>query len=234
MPPKRSPANGHGLPSSRSARTLRTPAIVGGSRSTATTSSPRAANNFACRPAPLATSSTGPRATSGAQRTTQGEGVSIDACTVLPQQLAQDRAVAARLVLAIAADREVRMMRQRGKQLGQAPRRGGFHFLEITTRKLSPALVRPGLSDRPSEERFARREIRQPEVVVIAPREIRLAHAARRAPHGAEARALAFGARATEPDDANRHFRFPSGMYSTVRSNGTLETSRPCSFEVWM
>src|SRR5687768_8262898 len=84
MPAKRCPANGHGLPSSRSAFTnwiFRLKACA--SRSTATTSSPRSAKKRACRPAPLATSSTGPRSISAAQRTTQSEGASPECgCTL--------------------------------------------------------------------------------------------------------------------------------------------------------
>src|SRR4030095_6377788 len=101
MPPKRWPGNGHALPSSRSACTNRTPGMDCGSRSTAITSTPLKILEW--RPAPLATSSTGPRFTSGAHRTTHGDG-SSDACTVLDQELAQHRAMAAVFVLAIETD----------------------------------------------------------------------------------------------------------------------------------
>src|SRR6187397_1410883 len=108
MPPKRWPGNGHGLPSSRSAWTNCTPEIDCGARSTAIT--PRLVKTRECLPAPLATSSTGPRVTSGAQRITHGDG-SSDSCTTLSQQVAQHRTVTALLVLAVAADRKVSVLR---------------------------------------------------------------------------------------------------------------------------
>src|SRR2546423_1126308 len=68
------PANGHGLPSSRSALTKWIDEGSAASiRSTPHASKPRSAKNVAWRPSPHATSSTGPRSTSCAQRTTQSE-----------------------------------------------------------------------------------------------------------------------------------------------------------------
>src|SRR5688572_17047689 len=111
MAPKRWPANGHGLPSSRSACTNVTPGIDCGSRSTATTSRFLPPKKRACLPPPLATSSTGPRVTSAAQRTTHGEGPS-EPCATCGEQLLEDRAVAAVLAFAIATNREVGMERE--------------------------------------------------------------------------------------------------------------------------
>src|SRR6185503_12642674 len=203
MPPKRWPANGHGLPSSRSALTNRTPGIDCASRSTATTSSPRAAKSLACRPCPLATSSTGPRATSGAHRATQRDGVSIEACIFLAQQLAQNRAVAARLVLAVATDGEVRMLGKPCEELEQALRRRDFHLACVSFPVAAPARIRPGLRDGPAEQLLAGRKLRKPHVVIVAPRVIAFLHTARRAAHRADAQALAARARATEADDAD-------------------------------
>src|SRR5574340_1249542 len=51
----------------------------------------------------------------------------------------------------------------------------------------------------------ARGEHRVPDVVVVARGELGLGNAARRAAHGADAQALAGGARAAESDDAQGH-----------------------------
>src|ERR1700741_752858 len=213
MPPKRCPANGHGLPSSRSACTERTPGIDCASRSTATTSSPRWANNFACRPAPLATSSTGPRVTSGAQRATHADGVSSEACIVFPQQLPQDRPVAALLVLAIAADRKIRVVRQLGEKLEQALGGRRLHLPPIPLHESLPVPVSA------SDELRARRQVRQPDIVEVEARIVRLLHAARRPPHGAKAQALAARARATETDYADHRFPAPprAGWFPRIR-----------------
>src|SRR5581483_10678604 len=90
-------------PFSRSACTKRTPGISCGSRSTASTSRPRAANSRAWRPAPLATSSTGPRSTSSAQRETHADGASrswccFEAVVLLP---APDDALVERIKMAL-------------------------------------------------------------------------------------------------------------------------------------
>src|SRR6185503_16493652 len=178
MPPKRWPGNGHGLPSSRSACTNRTPGIDCGSRSTAIT--PRFAKTLACRPAPLATSSTGPRVTSGAQRATHGDG-SSDACTVFDEQIAQHRTMAASLVFAVAADGKVRLVRQRSKQAEQALGGRRLHFAAVGLGHAVPVLQSAG------DELRARREVRKPQVVVVQLGVVVLAHAARGAAYGAEA-----------------------------------------------
>src|SRR5687768_12480243 len=199
MPPKRRPSKGQGLPSSRSALTKVIPSgRACKSRSTAMTFKFLEAKSRECRPAPLATSSTGPRATSGAQRLTQSDG-SSESCAMLGQQLAQDRAVAARLVIAVAADGKVRIERQRREKCEQALGRRGLHLAAIGAGEARPVLLRA------RHQPGARREIGQPDVVVVAARVIGLAHAARRPAHGAQARALLRCACATEADYADSH-----------------------------
>src|SRR5688500_15581361 len=199
MPPKRCPGNGHGLPSSRSALTK---VIALGktcaSRSTAVTLSPRDENTLACLPAPLATSSTGPRVTSSAQRLTHADG-SSESCAMLGEQLAQDGAMAALRVFAVAANREIRVRRQRGEEADQAIGRRRLHLAAIRLGEARPVLLR--LRHQPG----AGREIGQPQVVIIAPRVIGLAHAARRPAHRAQTQAFVRRARATETDYADSH-----------------------------
>src|SRR5262249_26782876 len=77
------------------------------SRSTATTSSPRVANNRAWRPVPQATSSTGPRSTSAAKRVTQGDGVSISRCLLgAPDDALVERIETALPIRVLVAARE--------------------------------------------------------------------------------------------------------------------------------
>src|ERR1700675_2664342 len=115
-----------------------------GSRSTATASSPLPAKKRACRPCPLATSSTGPRVTSGAHRTTQSEGVSDpweSAGNFRPfpgQQPAQDRAMATLRALAVAADGKIRVARQFRQELNQALAVRRLHLAAIVARVLRP------------------------------------------------------------------------------------------------
>src|SRR5688572_17784251 len=115
-----------------------------GSRSTAITGMFLCLKRRACRPIPLATSRTGPRPTSGAQRLTQSDG-SSESCAMLCQQLAQERAVAALLVLAIAAHGKVCVSRQGGEKPDQAPRGGRLHLAPVVARVLLPPLISPRL-----------------------------------------------------------------------------------------
>src|SRR5438477_6713687 len=88
----RLPAKGQ-APPSRSAFTNCTPGIVCGSRSTAMTSSPRSAKKTAWRPAPEATSSTGPAVTRSAQRRTHSEGNSAELNVPDPVSLSAREAI---------------------------------------------------------------------------------------------------------------------------------------------
>src|SRR6185436_496928 len=125
------------MPFSRSACTNFTPGICCGARSTATASKPRAAKRRAWRPGPLATSSTGPLFTSGAQRTTHSLG---DSGPMLEKDLAKDRAMATRLVLAIATHGKIRSPGESGQRLQKMllP----LHFLAIAPGERLPVAVR--------------------------------------------------------------------------------------------
>src|SRR5687767_2837394 len=191
-----------------------------GSRSTAITSSPRCAKNLACRPDPLATSSTGPRVTSGAQRTTQGEGVSSESCAMISQQLSQNRPVATRLIFAIAADRNVCLSGKRCQQRDEPLRSRCPHLFFVRFPEPAPARIGPRLRQRPADYFLAGRKLRKPDVVVVTARVVALLDAARRPPHRAEAQPLARRAGATEPDDANHRFPPPpcAGWFPRIRS----------------
>ena len=111
----------------------------------------------------------------------------------------------AALVFAVAADREVRMVRQLRQHLGRMARVRPRHLAATYFfAKLRP--LRRRLRRQPQLHRLqARRQGREPHVVIVALRELALRHAARRPAHRADARALARRSRAAQADDANAH-----------------------------
>lgn len=125
-------------------------------------------------------------------------------CPCVDEKLLQDRPMAASLVLTIAAHREIRRMRQRGQQ---------FQIVLCVARShLGPVL--PG-ERRPLRRRCrflsefhrldARRQIREPDVVPILPRELRLRHPAWRTPDGPDPRAFSCRAGSAETNNAYAH-----------------------------
>src|SRR5689334_6275518 len=104
--------------------------------------------------------------------------------------------MAACLVLAIAADGQVRAVRQRREQLNEALGSRFAHLATIVARVLLPTRVGPRLGKRPAHPLLAWRQVRQPEIGEIAPGVVGLAHAARRATRRADAQPLARLARA--------------------------------------
>src|SRR5581483_6484940 len=113
--------------------------------------------------------------------------------------------MAATLVLAVAADGEVGVMRQRRERRDVVSRIRDAHLAAIAPREGFPSRRRERLGHHPAEQLEARREVREPNVVVIELRVIALLHAARRLAHGAEPQALAFLARRAQTDDAHAH-----------------------------
>src|SRR6185295_18071794 len=110
--------------------------------------------------------------------------------TALAQKFPQERAMAAALVLAVAADGQVRAPRQRGDELEQPLGARLAHLAPIAARELPPARVGPGLAEGPADELLARRELGQPDVIEVALRVLGLVHPTRRAPGGADAQSL--------------------------------------------
>ena len=70
----------------------------------------------------------------------------------LNQQVSQERAVAPRLVRAVAADREIRPGGERGKQANEALCGRLAHLAAIAPNVGRPALVGPLLRQRPRDE----------------------------------------------------------------------------------
>src|SRR5262245_61731918 len=122
----------------------------------------------------------------------------------LREQLAQHATMAVPAVLAVAADRKVGVMRERRQRVEQVDRRGLAHLgTETAGESRPPARI---VAIDAAHQRQAWRQFRQPDVVVIAPGEFALRHAARRATHCAEACALATHAGAAESHDCETHW----------------------------
>ena len=129
---------------------------------------------------------------------------SDDVGAALGEQCAQHRAVAARLVGAIATHGQVGPVRKRREQIEHAARLRGFHLgRERALERRPRACVVGALC--PLEQRLARREVGQPHVVEIALGELPLRHAARRPAHRTDPQSLLRMPRRTEADDADRH-----------------------------
>src|SRR3954470_11929723 len=142
---------------------------------------------------------------------------------MLAQKFPQERAVAACLVRAIAADGQVRAVGERGKQRDQPLGTRLGHLAPVVARVLAPAPIRPRLGERPAHPFLARRQLRQPHVVKIAPRIVGLAHAARRATRRADAHALAPLTRAAEPYYAEAQTLFCAlTMYCAPRNGAKV------------
>src|SRR4051812_22500317 len=91
----------------------------------------------------------------------------LDFPALLDEDAAQQRAMAARLVLAVAADGKIYMVRQLRQHVGRAACVGPRHFGSVLLRESRPlgrCLRRQGELHR----RQARRERREPNVVIVA------------------------------------------------------------------
>src|SRR5687767_489775 len=126
--------------------------------------------------------------------------------------------MAALLVLAVAADGKIRRVREASQEIQQTLRGRRFHLALVGFAVAAPARIGPWLRNGPAKQLLARRKLRKPYVVIVAPRIVAFLHPARRAAHGADAQALAAGARATEAGDADHRFLPPRGGGSSLRT----------------
>ena len=113
--------------------------------------------------------------------------------------------MAALLILAIAADRKIRMMRKSRQQI-QFPASIGLVHLVL---KL-PRERRPGPLIRRRQRLFhqfwTRRKIWKPHVIIVELRKISLRNPARRSPHRADPQIFVSLTWRTESDDKNSHY----------------------------
>src|SRR4051794_32567391 len=101
-------------------------------------------------------------------------------------------------VLAVTAERKIRLVRQAGQQREQALCRGFPHLAPIALGKSGPTLRGERLGDRIFDQLRARRQIRKPEIEVVAPSVILLANAPGRTPDRTQAKALPCGSRGSQ------------------------------------
>ena len=110
--------------------------------------------------------------------------------------LSEHGAMTARLVGAIAADREVRRVRERRRADRAASALGPLHLAPVAADERLPALGSSAMPARASAA-FTRGYVGEPALIEIARRGLGLRHAAWRTTHGAEAQAFAARARAS-------------------------------------
>ena len=169
-------------------------------------------------PTPTATSPDhGQRCAAGAVRHTSAGQVGA----VVGEQLAQHRAVAAGLVLAVAADGDVGLVRERGDQLEQVTSLRRRHLLAVVADERRPLPLGLGV-ERPGDQLLTGGELGQPGVVEVPPGELAPGHPARRPAHGADPQSLALFPRLAEPHDSHRHDRHHDSRRAAGGDDGAL------------
>jgi hypothetical protein len=154
------------------------------------------------------------------RRAASGEGLLGDRGPRVRKQLAEQVPVTARRVLAVASNREARLLRHRRQQLYDVAGLRLGHLFSIAASISLPPRVRPGLRQCPRHHVGARRELGKPDVEVITRRKLLLAHAPRWAPNGAQPHALPGRPRCAQPNDPNGHAlgRAPGSLTAETRS----------------
>ncbi len=125
----------------------------------------------------------------------------------LREQFPQHGAVAPGFFRAVAPNREIRRVRQRRERVEQRPVVRVLHLCTVTPNEDLPASLVAGRHGRLCrlEQVFARREVRQPDVVEVARRVLALRHATRWPPHRTDPQPFAGHALAAESNDPDRH-----------------------------
>src|ERR1039457_297250 len=115
----------------------------------------------------------------------------LDLRALLGQQRAQDRAMAVRLVFAVATDREVRMMRERCEQIESPAVLGGRHLGPVFLQKSEPLTrSRSRLAGLHGFE--AGRKVGKPHVIPVLRCKSGLGHTPRRTADCADSGSFAF------------------------------------------
>ena len=137
------------------------------------------------------------------------------------KQLAQDRSVASPLVIAIASDRKISPMRERGEEIEDLSSARRLHFRSELPLKRGPRffVVR---SFSFFQKPLTRREIGQPNIVKIALGIFRLWHSPGWSANGADPQALLSLARRTKLYDGDCH-----DVIQTSLAPGTSSTWNP-------
>src|SRR5690348_4325901 len=114
--------------------------------------------------------------------------------------------MAPRLILAVAAHREVACRRERAQQLDQMPRLGSIHLGPIAPAECLPSGVAQGPGSRPGDELGTGSEFRQPHVVEVATCVLGFGNAAGRVPDGTDSGAFMLLSRRAQADNSDRHY----------------------------
>jgi hypothetical protein len=113
--------------------------------------------------------------------------------------------MAPRLVLAVAADREVTGVREPSQKRENVSGRWPGHFSSIPPPKAGPALPAQLAPSGVGQQLGTGSQLREPHVIVVSSGVFGLGHSTRRPAHGPEARPLSRCAVRAEPYHANRH-----------------------------
>jgi hypothetical protein len=119
------------------------------------------------------------------------------------QQFAEQRSVAAPGILAITANRKIRLLPESSQCRDDALRLRTSHLAQIPLRVGGPARVGPWLRLRIRNQFAARRDFRQPQIEEVPLCVILFPDAARQQPHGAEAKPFTAHSRRPKSHDLN-------------------------------
>jgi hypothetical protein len=122
----------------------------------------------------------------------------------LRQKFPQDGSVAAALVLAVAAQREIRMTRQRCQQVQFPAPIGLAHLPSELPPECGPRSF-VSRSQRFFHQFSAWRQVREPDIIVVESAEVGLSNPTRRPPHRAEPQTFSSLSRRAKSDDEDRH-----------------------------
>src|SRR6185295_3738040 len=131
----------------------------------------------------------------------------------------KDRAMAPPLVLAVASDCQVRLMRQSRKEIQQAGRGRSAHLSPVTSFERPPGPLIAGLAGL-AYQALARGNLGQPHVVEVPGRVIPLRHASWRASNGTDAETFSLRTRTPKLDETNPH--------GDLSSNANARAPRRC------
>ena len=144
--------------------------------------------------------------------------------TRIDQRLSQYGSMALRLVGAITPDGKVRMGRKRCEQCEETRGRRRAHLLLVFPSKALPSGLGQRLRRYPRQQRSARGEVREPDVVVIATRKFGTRNTSGRTTNRSQPEPLVWMTRRTEANDSNRHVRPERALTrdrSAARSRGS-------------
>jgi hypothetical protein len=119
------------------------------------------------------------------------------------EELSEHRPVTPGRIGTVATQGEILLGGERGQQCDQSFRRGPSHLSAVATNECSPPLGAEWLRVSPGDQWGARRQLRNPDIVVVTSPDIFLPHAAGRTAHGAQADSLIMPARHAKADDVN-------------------------------